>query len=437
MPPALRTTLQKQRFLFLQGVCSPFFPRLADALRAHGHDVRKVNFTVGDRMYWRRGNAVSYRGPMDALPDFYKQQFEAHGTTDIVLFGDCRPVHRPAIELAKALNLRVHVFEEGYFRPFWITLEQGGVNGHSSLPRDPDWYREQAKHVPHFGNGTSFKAPFWKRAAYDVGYNFWAGLNPILHRGVRSHVPYSPLTEYLGYIRRGLRIQRLQKQSSKLVELLIAEAPHTPFYLMPLQLANDAQIVHHSPFKSMAEAMRATVLSFAKHAPSQTRLAIKIHPLDPGLVNYRHLLLKWARELDISERIIYLESGNLPAILSNAAGVITVNSTVGGSSLVHGCPTIALGQAIYNLPGLTFQHGLDAFWRQKTKPNARLFQNFRNVVINHSQINGGFYSKQGILLAIENCLTKIINQPEQPRIRDISASYPSSMPDMQFDSIEK
>ncbi len=134
MPPALRTTLQKQRFLFLQGVCSPFFPRLADALRAHGHDVRKVNFTVGDRMYWRRGNAVSYRGPMDALPDFYKQQFEAHGTTDIVLFGDCRPVHRPAIELAKALNLRVHVFEEGYFRPFWITLEQGGVNGHSSLP---------------------------------------------------------------------------------------------------------------------------------------------------------------------------------------------------------------------------------------------------------------------------------------------------------------
>jgi capsular polysaccharide export protein len=408
MPPALRTTLQKQRFLFLQGVCSPFFPRLADALRAHGHDVRKVNFTVGDRMYWRRGNAVSYRGPMDALPDFYKQQFEAHGTTDIVLFGDCRPVHRPAIELAKALNLRVHVFEEGYFRPFWITLEQGGVNGHSSLPRDPDWYREQAKHVPHFGNGTSFKAPFWKRAAYDVGYNFWAGLNPILHRGVRSHVPYSPLTEYLGYIRRGLRIQRLQKQSSKLVELLIAEAPHTPFYLMPLQLANDAQIVHHSPFSSMAEAMHIAVQSFANHAPARSRLAIKIHPLDPGLTNYRELLANWSREFGILNRIFYLEGGNLPALLSNTSGVVTVNSTVGGSSLIHGRPTIALGKALYSLDGLTFQRGIDEFWKKAKKPNPKLFRDFRDVVISRTQVNGGFYSCEGIALAVQNSLPRLL-----------------------------
>lgn len=409
MPPALRTTLQKQRFLFLQGVCSPFFPRLADALRARGHDVRKVNFTVGDRMYWRRGNAVSYRGPMDALPDFYKQQFEAHGTTDIVLFGDCRPVHRPAIELAKALNLRVHVFEEGYFRPFWITLEQGGVNGHSSLPRDPDWYREQAKHVPHFGNGTSFKAPFWKRAAYDVGYNFWAGLNPILHRGVRSHVPYSPLTEYLGYVRRGLRIQRRQKQSSKLVELLIAEAAHTPFYLMPLQLANDAQIVHHSPFSSMAEAMHIALQSFANHAPARSRLAIKIHPLDPGLTNYRKLLANWSREFGILNRIFYLEGGNLPALLSSTSGVVTVNSTVGGSSLVHGRPTIALGKALYSLNGLTFQRGIDEFWKKAKKPNSKLFQDFRDVVISLTQVNGGFYSSEGIALAVKNSLPRLLD----------------------------
>ncbi len=409
MPPALRTTLQKQRFLFLQGVCSPFFPRLADALRAHGHDVRKVNFTVGDRMYWRRGNAVSYRGPMDALPDFYKQQFEAHGTTDIVLFGDCRPVHRPAIELAKALNLRVHVFEEGYFRPFWITLEQGGVNGHSSLPRDPDWYREQAKHVPHFGNGTSFKAPFWKRAAYDVGYNFWAGLNPLFHKGVRSHVPYSPLTEYLGYLRRGIRVQMLRRHSAQQTERLIAEAPDLPFYLMPLQLANDAQIVHHSPFKSMAEAMKKTLISFSEHAPAKSRLAIKIHPLDPGLIDYRGLLFEWSRQAGVADRVIYLESGNLPGLLARASGVITVNSTVGGSSLVHACPTIALGRAIYDLPGLTFQNGLDLFWNQGEKPNSNLFHSFRDVVINLTQVNGGFYSLDGIIIAVKNCLPKLMN----------------------------
>lgn len=205
--------MKKQRFLFLQGVCSPFFARLAEALRDTGHTVRKVNFTVGDRVYWRIGQATPYRGPMDELPDFYARQYELHGITDIVLFGDCRPVHRPAIELAKRQGLRVHVFEEGYFRPHWVTLERDGVNGHSTLPKDPDWYRQQAKEIKHTGNGEPFKSPFWKRAAYDVGYNLWFGLNPILHRGVMSHVPYSPATEYAGYIARGIRTQYYERES--------------------------------------------------------------------------------------------------------------------------------------------------------------------------------------------------------------------------------
>jgi capsular polysaccharide export protein len=415
MHSTIPSFLLQQRFMFLQGVCSPFFPRLADALRELGHGVRKINFTVGDRIYWQRGDAVSYRGPMEGLNDFYAQQFHRHGTTDIVLFGDCRPVHRPAIEIASRHNLRVHVYEEGYFRPFWITLEQGGVNGHSRLPRNPEWYKAQAKNTPQFGNGESFDAPFWKRAAYDVGYNFWAGMNPLLHKGVQSHVPYTPLTEYLGYLRRGIRIKRYEGESRRVEAKLIVEAQTNPFFLMPLQLANDAQIVHHSPFKNMAAAMHMALESFAKFAPENSRLAVKIHPLDPGLVDYRFLLTKRASELGIADRTLYLESGNLPALLAATAGVVTVNSTVGGSSLIHNRPTIALGTAVYNLPGLTFQHGLDNFWKQGQKPDSNFYRKFRNVVIAHSQVNGGFYSEKGIRLAIKNSLPKLLNQSLSPQ----------------------
>lgn len=35
-------------------------------------------------------------------------------------------------------------FEEGYLRPHFITLESGGVNAYSSIPRDPEFYR----HLP-------------------------------------------------------------------------------------------------------------------------------------------------------------------------------------------------------------------------------------------------------------------------------------------------
>lgn len=394
--------------MFLQGVCSPFFSRLGDALRELGHDVRKVNFTVGDRVYWRRGGAVSYRGPMEGLPDFYTQQFHRYGTTDIVLFGDCRPVHRAAIDIVQRLNLRVHVYEEGYFRPFWITLEQGGVNGHSTLPRDPEWYKLQAKNIPQFGNGESFSAPFWKRAAYDVGYNFWAGMNPFFHKGVQSHVPYSPLTEYLGYLRRGIRVKCFELESRRVEANLISEAQTQPFFLMPLQLANDAQIVHHSPFENMAVAMHTALESFARFAPVNSRFAVKIHPLDPGLVNYRSLLKRRASELGVEGRTFYLESGNLPALLTETAGVVTVNSTVGGSSLIHNRPTIALGTALYNLPGLTFQGGLDQFWKHGRRPDSSFYRKFRNVVIAHSQVNGGFYSEGGIKLAVKNSLPRLL-----------------------------
>ena len=407
MHPALLRPHPKQRFLFLQGVCSPFFPRLADALRGLGHEVRKVNFTVGDQMYWRRGGATSYRGPMRQLPEFYTKQFERHGTTDIVLFGDCRPVHRPAINLAEAHDIRIHVFEEGYFRPFWITLEQGGVNGHSRFPKDPDWYREQAKAIPHVDNGLSFKASFWKRAVYDVGYHFWAGINPLLHPGVKSHVPYSPLTEYLGYLRRGIRIKRCEMLSLRTEQQLIAEANSHPYFLMPLQIANDAQIIHHSPFESMAAAFQSTLTSFARFAPGNCRFVAKVHPLDPGLVNYRSLLNRWSRELGLIDRVFYLESGNLPALLAATAGVVTVNSTVGGSALIHGKPTIALGDALYNLPGLTFQKGLDLFWTESKKPDPHLYKSFRNVVIARTQVNGGFYSSDGIRLAVANSLPRL------------------------------
>jgi capsular polysaccharide export protein len=37
------------------------------------------------------------------------------------------------VEIARAAGLTIHVFEEGYLRPHWVTYERGGSNGHSRL----------------------------------------------------------------------------------------------------------------------------------------------------------------------------------------------------------------------------------------------------------------------------------------------------------------
>lgn len=407
MPQNIHPSSPTQRFLFLQGVCSPFFARLANALRAHGHVVRKINFTVGDRMYWGSGNADSFRGSMSELSEFYSKQFNSHGITDIVVFGDCRPVHRPAIDLAKGCGVRIHVFEEGYFRPYWITLERNGVNGYSSLPTDPNWYRAKAESVPSYDNGQPFRSPFWKRAAYDVGYNFWAGLNPVLHPGVKSHVPYNPMTEYLGYLSRALRVRARGKHDLRVINQLVSDYRKSPYYLFPLQLATDSQIVCHSPYRDITHAIETVMTSFATHADSRTLLAIKVHPLDPGLVKYENQINELAKKLEITGRIRYLESGNLPKLLTFTHGVVTVNSTVGASALLHHRPTIALGSAIYSMPGLTYQGPLNNFWASRPQPDSDLFRAFRNVAIHLTQINGGFYSAEGINTALKECVTRL------------------------------
>lgn len=397
-------------FLFLQGVCSPFFRVLGERLSAQGHHVSKVNFNVGDFFAWRRSGAHGYRRTMGELPGFYKDTFNERGITDIVLFGDCRPVHAPAIAMARAHGIRIHVFEEGYFRPYWITLERDGVNANSRLPKDPDWFRRVAGKVPKYGNGTPFDSKFWVRAAHDVSYNFWAGLNFILHPGYESHVPYSPASEYLHYVARAARVKLRSERDAATIARVAANADTQPYYLLPLQLGSDAQIRHHSPFEDMADVLSSVVKSFAHHAPRNSRLVIKNHPLDPGFLDYRRILSKVAEEYVVVDRVDYLESGHLPTLLSNTQGVVTVNSTVGGSALVHHCPTIALGSAIYNLAGLTFQNGLDRFWTEAEKPDRHLFESFRNIVIHTTQLNGGFYCRRGIEMAVENSCSRLTSE---------------------------
>ena len=47
-----------RRFLFLQGPISPFFAEVGAGLRALGHEVRRINLCLGDRLFWRGPGAT-------------------------------------------------------------------------------------------------------------------------------------------------------------------------------------------------------------------------------------------------------------------------------------------------------------------------------------------------------------------------------------------
>ena len=386
---------QRRRFLFLQGFNSGFPSRLGAALHKAGHGVRRVNFCVGDALYWGRvgDGAWNYRGTLADWPEYLSAGFAEEAFTDVVLMGDARPLHEAAIPVARWYGARVHVFEEGYFRPNWVTLEEGGVNGYSALPRDPLWYREAGRLVPRYGDGEPMGTPFLNLLGHGLGYRLPGALNPLLFPGYETHRPYNGGAEAYGWTRRYLKWRGMERSDNRRIDELIRS--EEPFYLQPLQLDSDSQIRKHSGFRGVPYLIKRVVLSFLRNAPADTKLVIKNHPLDTGLVDYSEQVRRIAERFGAQDRLIYLESGHMPTLLKHAQGVVVVNSTVGPSALLHGCPVIALGEAIYDLPGLTFQGTLDEFWHGGQAPDPSLFRDFRNTVIHTTQINGAFYTRKG------------------------------------------
>src|SRR5947209_6673240 len=112
---------QRQEFLFLQGPPGPFFYLLGQELAQRGCGIHRINVCGGDRYDWRDG-AVDFRGRAREWPLFFDRFLRARGITDLVVYGDCRPLHQAALRLAKLRAIQVHVFEEGYIRPDWMTL---------------------------------------------------------------------------------------------------------------------------------------------------------------------------------------------------------------------------------------------------------------------------------------------------------------------------
>jgi capsular polysaccharide export protein len=378
-------------------MATTFLARLGRLLSERGHQVSRVNFNGGDRLFWPLPGAVDFKAPAEQWPGFLDTLLSRRKITDIVLFGDCRPLHRTAVAVAAEHGIRVHVFEEGYLRPNWVTLEEGGVNGHSALPRDPDWYLRHAESLPPWHPGTPVRGSFFRRSVEDVLYNGAMTLFAWQYPNFRTHRPWHPLVEYASWLK---RIARYPWSRDRVKRGMARIAGHAgALYLFPLQLDSDSQIRQHYQPGRMTPAVEEVIRSFAHGAPPDAILAIKQHPLDNAMINWRLAVERLAAAHGVSDRVIYLEGGRLEELFRDCRGVITINSTTGFLALSFNLPVIALGSALYDVPTLTFQGKLDDFWTGSVPPDARTFDAFRRVVAARTQLNGGFFSARGLDMA--------------------------------------
>ncbi len=387
-------------FVFLQGLPSPFFSKVGKQLSERGHKVTGINLCIGDQLFWRGENTVNYRGNLADWPGYLADFYDKNVVTDIVLLGEQRSYHKHAIEIAKARNIRVTVTDFGYLRPDWIVLERNGMGGDSLFPKDMQEVMALAAASPvadlTHRYSDSFRTMAWGDILYHLANFFYFWLFPHYRRPYkRNH----PLVHYFAIGRRLLLAGKGHQYASCRLAQLKAGDAH--YFLFPLQLENDFQIVSYSPFDRLEEAIWLVLESFAKFSVCNSRLLIKVHPLDPGLKNWKKLILRRAGELGIAERIDYFDGGNLDEIIQGAKGVMTVNSTVGIRALQLGCPVMTLGDAIYDMPALTFQGSADLFWTEAIPASPIVVAAFINAVCSTLQLRGVFYSEPGLSAAVK------------------------------------
>ncbi len=383
--------LNGKRVLFLQGPMGLFFKKLDRNFRNRGAITYRIGFNAGDRFFSYGDNYTPYRDKPEAWESFIDTFLSKHRIEMIFLFGDCRFYQRIARKVAYGKKIDVYVFEEGYLRPHYITMEKFGVNGFSQLPREAAFYHNLPhKPIPDPEHAHASKTAMVLSAAT---YYAVANLFTFRYPYYVHHRDFSALKELFHGVR-GLYRKFLYRFTERNYHHLITTTISKQYYFVPLQTHNDFQVLQHSHYRSIEKFIIEVLESFAHHAPKQTYLVFKHHPVDRGRKNYTQFIKEQAVLLDIQKRVLVFHDVYLPDCLKHAKATVTINSTVGLSSISHGTPTLTLGNAIYDIEGLTnHKQALRKFWHQPKRPDMRLLQKFKYYLIENTQLNGSFYGK--------------------------------------------
>lgn len=393
---------ERRAFLFLQGPPGPLLHQLAGVMRQRGATVERINICAGDCADWPEP-ATNFRGRFRDWPFFFDNFLRNHGITDILLFGDCRPHHVSARRIANLRGIRTHVLEEGYLRPHWLTLELDGVNGNSRLRRDRDWILEQARLLPPEPDLPPVTSSFRRRVRDSARHYIAVHMRPWAFPHYRTHRPDSPISEALGWGWKYLSSRSRVQAADRTLGVLNGK----PFFLLPLQLSGDYQIRNHSPFPDMPAAVAYVMESFAAHAPEDAHLLIKAHPLDCSFFNWGRFIRRRGKRIGVGGRVHFADGGDLDSLARETEGMICVNSTSGTLALEADKPVCTLGDAIYNVPGLTFQGHLDWFWTNPIEPEPGLYRAFRRVLVDRCLVRGGLASESAVKTLVDSLAERL------------------------------
>ncbi len=415
----------QRKFLFLQGPHGPFFRQLGAKIAATGASVSRIGFNRGDAVFWMRNSGFkAFDGAAEEWPAFLEDYLTREGITDIVLYGDSRPIHKSARAIAKARGITAHCFEEGYLRPYWATYERGGTNGHSLLMdlNMDDIRRAVDAHPAELPEVPVQWGAAWHHAFYGFLYHLFLSVPTRRFRNYRPHREVSVLTELRYYINKlvGMPLHGLQRRIR--TQRLVRSG--AIYHLVLLQLSHDASLRNHSDFNSVEEFIEQVIAEFAAGAAPHHKLAFKAHPFEDGREPLPSIVRKVAARAGISARALYIPGGKLGPLLDSANSTVTVNSTAAQQALWRNLPVYALGRSVFSKPELVSGQTLAAFFAAPDAPDAEAYKYYRKFLSETSQIGGGYYTQRGRAELVRRLVDLMLSK-DDPYATKLETGHPS------------
>ena len=364
-------------------------------LMGAGKFVTKILLHAGDWIYkWKGVPTVNFDDPIKGFESWLRLYIEQNKVDCLILYNQYRPYNQIGWDLAEELDIECIVLELGLLRPDFCSIYTRELDQFEYLAGR--WERvinnKETIREPERAAQLAVMSTPQKMVQFAFYYSFsrFAAKFALKYQHYQDQRSLS-FSHHLGAgIRNLLRFQGRDKQSR--YNRIFSTSLSGKYYLAPLQVHSDSQITERSDFTNMEAFIRRVSSSFMKHAPVDTKLVFKVHPMDRGYKDYAKLIKKLQSNPG-GDRVLYLDRIHLPTALDHARGCVTINSSVGLSALIHGAPTITLGDAAYHLKGLTFHGELDAFWRQHGEVDKKHVDDFVNLLKHTSQAQGTLYQR--------------------------------------------
>jgi len=372
--------------LLLQGPVGNFFNEFAKHIIMHGGSVFKIHFTFAEKFFYDQKEEFFYKNTIEEWPKYFTKFVKKNKINRVYLMNDSRPYHKPIIKICADIDVDLFVFEDGYFRPGYITLEPFGINGNSHFPKFAFDNFNDNQNLP------SLEMNLYSKDYSRILFSLISNFNFITSR---NYKPYRPINSFYWAVRLFRKYLskaiNILKDSIAIKKILKADDDIKVFFV-PLQVFDDTQIKYHSKYKNTFEFIFEILQSFGALNIKNFKIIIKQHPGDRGAINYKNFITEKAKIYGITKNICFNSTTDVDELINLSDGIILINSTVGINSLIKNKRVHCSGVSVYR--DLCQNIELNEFINNTF--NSNYFDNTDNIKFltklkNVTQIKGSFH----------------------------------------------